>query len=79
MKYKGFVGSAEYSDADGVFFGKVQNTQSLISYEGATIEELETDFHDAVDDYLAVAESLSGILPQTLNYEDAKESRIDEE
>ena len=24
MTYKGYVGSVEFSDADGVFFGKVQ-------------------------------------------------------
>lgn len=34
MTYKGYVGSVEFSDADGVFFGKVQGVRSLISYEG---------------------------------------------
>lgn len=33
MTYKGYVGSGEFSDADGVFFGKVQGVRSLISYE----------------------------------------------
>ena len=33
MTYKGYVGSVEFSDADGVFFGKVQGVRSLISYE----------------------------------------------
>lgn len=31
MTYKGYVGSVEFSDADGVFFGKVQGVRSLIS------------------------------------------------
>lgn len=49
MTYKGYVGSVEFSDADGVFFGKVQGVRSLISYEGETREALEVDFRKAVD------------------------------
>ena len=33
MTDKGSVGSVEFSDADGVFFGKVQGGRSLILYE----------------------------------------------
>lgn len=44
MTDKGCVGSVEFSDADGVFFGKVQGVRSLISYEGETREALEVDF-----------------------------------
>lgn len=44
MTDKGYVGSVEFSDADGVFFGKVQGVRSLISYEGETREALEVDF-----------------------------------
>ena len=56
MEYKGYVGSVEFSEADGVFFGKVQGIRSLISYEGETAEELIQDFHEAIDDYLALCE-----------------------
>jgi predicted HicB family RNase H-like nuclease len=31
----------------------VLGIQSLLSYEGSTKEELEQDFHTAIDDYLA--------------------------
>ena len=34
MEYKGYVGSVEFSEPDGIFFGKVQGIRSLISYEG---------------------------------------------
>ena len=44
MTDKGCVGSVEFSDADGVFFGKVQGVRSLISYEGETREALQADF-----------------------------------
>ena len=52
MEYKGYVGSVEFSEKDGVFYGKVQGIRSLISYEGTTASGLVSDFHEAVDDYL---------------------------
>lgn len=54
MEYKGYMGSAEFSAEDGVFFGKVQGVRALISYEGTTVKELIADFHTSVDDYLEV-------------------------
>ena len=38
MEYKGYVGSVEFSEKDGLFFGKVQGIRSLISYEGTPPE-----------------------------------------
>lgn len=54
MTYKGYSGSVEFSEEDGVFFGKVLGVRSLISYEGTTAAELVEDFHGAVEDYLAL-------------------------
>ena len=56
MEYKGYVGSIEISVEDDVLYGKVQGVKSLISYEGRTATELIRDFHDAVDEYLAVCQ-----------------------
>ena len=56
MEYKGYIGSVELSEEDGIFFGKVQGIRSLISYEGTTAKQLVTDFHGAVDDYLKACE-----------------------
>lgn len=52
IQYKGYIGSVEFSETDGIFYGKVMGIRSLISYEGETAKELLDDFHDAVDDYL---------------------------
>ena len=38
-------------------FGKVQGIRTLISYEGTTAKELVNDFHNAIDDYLALCEA----------------------
>lgn len=56
IHYKDFTGSVEFSEADGVFYGKVQGIRSLVSYEGKTMRELTDDFHKAVDDYLELCE-----------------------
>lgn len=54
MEYKGYVGSVEFSEEDGLFFGKVLGIRPLISYEGETARQLVDDFHGAVEDYLAL-------------------------
>ena len=64
IEYKGYVGSVEFSEADGLFFGKVQGIRSLISYEGGTAAELLADFHEAVDEYLTLCED-EGNTPET--------------
>ena len=56
MEYKGYVGSVEFSENDGVLYGKVQGIRSLISYEGTTVAELVADFHGAVGDYFTLCE-----------------------
>ena len=57
IEYKGYVGSVEFSENDGLFFGKVQGIRSLISYEGTNAKELISDFHGAIDDYLALCDA----------------------
>ena len=64
MEYKGYIGSVEFSEEDGVFFGKVQGIRSLISYEGTTAKKLVSDFHGAIDDYLKSCER-EGEKPET--------------
>lgn len=52
MQYRGYIGSVEFSEEDGIFYGKVMGIRSLVSYEGENAHELVTDFHNAVDNYL---------------------------
>ena len=63
MKYKGYIGSVEFSESDGLFYGKVQKIHSLISYEGANAAELVADFHRAIDSYLDLCKS-EGTRPE---------------
>ena len=62
MTYKGYIGSVNYSDKDQVFFGKIEGINGLVNFEGESVKELTTAFHEAVDDYLAYCED-EGIEP----------------
>ncbi len=63
LRYKGYIGSVEFSEEDNCLFGKVQGLRgTLISYEGTTIEEIRMDFEGAIDDYLASCEA-RGVEP----------------
>lgn len=64
LKYKGFIGSIEYSEADNILYGKVLGlNRVLISYEGRDVDELKKDFIDGIEHYLSVCEE-EGTKPQ---------------
>lgn len=52
LEYKGYYGSVEFSNEDEILYGKVQGINSLISYEGDSVNSLRKDFEEAVDGYL---------------------------
>jgi predicted HicB family RNase H-like nuclease len=54
MEYQGYWGSVNYNDEDEIFYGKVEYIRSLVSYEGYDVKSLKANFHEAVDDYLAL-------------------------
>ena len=62
LQYKGFLGSVEFSEADGVFFGKIEGINALVNFEGESVRELTDAFHEAVEDYLVFCEE-EGIEP----------------
>ena len=52
MKYKGDIGKVEYDDVNRIFSGSVVNIKSVITFQGSTVDEIETEFRASVDDYL---------------------------
>lgn len=52
LDYKGYYGSIEYSHDDNLLYGKILGVPGLISYEGKTGADLESDFRSAIDEYL---------------------------
>lgn len=58
IKYKDYLGSVEYSAEDKVFFGKIEFINDLVTFEGTSVEELETAFRESVDDYLEMCREI---------------------
>ncbi len=52
MKYKGYLGEVTYDDEAKVFHGEIVNVKAVLTFQGRTVEEIETAFRDTVDDYL---------------------------
>lgn len=52
MEYKGYFAKIEFSAKDEVFFGIIEGINDTVSFEGTSIDELKTAFHEAVEDYL---------------------------
>jgi len=57
LEYKGYLGTIEYSQEDGVLYGKVLGIKSLLSYEGETGSDLEEDFKSVIEEYLSDCKS----------------------
>lgn len=55
---RGYTGNVCYSQDDNCYYGIVQNIKGLVTYEGATLEELEKDYQEVVDDYITYLEKL---------------------
>lgn len=64
LEYKGFIGTVEYSADDHCLYGKVLGTRDLIMYEGESIQELEKDFYETIDEYIETCKEL-GKDPET--------------
>ena len=51
LEYKGYRGTIEKEN--GILFGQVLGFKNtIISYEGNSIDELKDDFQNGIDDYL---------------------------
>lgn len=61
LQYRGFIGSVDYSAE--IYYGRIMGIRALVSYEGNTLQEMISDFHTAVDNYLALCDA-EGIEPE---------------
>lgn len=58
LKYKGYLGSIEFSKEDNILFGRVLGLKSTyMSFEGNSLDKLEKDFHESIDFYLECCEA----------------------
>lgn len=63
MKYKGYKAAIAYDEEDKIFIGEVFGVTDSLNFHGSSIDELETSFHDCIDNYLAICAQI-GKEPQ---------------
>ncbi len=61
LKYKGFLGSIEVSIDDNCIHGKILFIDDIVTYEAESPAQLEAEFKDAVDDYVATCKELDRV------------------
>lgn len=55
MEYRGYRAAIEFDGES--FFGVIENISDLVTFESDTAEDLEREFHAAVDDYIEFRKS----------------------
>lgn len=63
LKYKGYTARPEYSAEDHIFYGTILEISDMVDFQAENAEDLENEFHKAVDDYLAFCAEI-GKIPQ---------------
>jgi predicted HicB family RNase H-like nuclease len=63
MKYKGYKASIAYDEEDKIFVGEVIGVSDSLNFHGYSIDELESSFHDCIENYLEICKKI-GKNPQ---------------
>ena len=58
MRYNGYDARVEFDPEDRIFVGHIAGIRDVVGFHGASVDELEAAFHEAVDDYLAACKKL---------------------
>ncbi len=58
MNYKGYFAKVEFDSEDHVFVGHIIGIRDVVGFHGESVTELETAFHEAVDNYLEACKEL---------------------
>jgi len=56
MKYRGYIARIEYDEEDRIFVGHLAGIKDIVGFHGSTVDELESAFHESVDNYIAISE-----------------------
>lgn len=52
MNYKGYTATVEFDEDADIFFGKVIDLKDVITFQGASVDEIKIEFKNSIDDYL---------------------------
>lgn len=63
MTHQGYAARIEFDERDDIFVGRVLGIRTIISFHGATVQELRAEFQVAIADYLADCAE-QGVTPE---------------
>ena len=58
MTYNGYAARVEFDPEDRIFAGRLVGIDDIVTFHGASVDELETAFHQAVDHYLETSQRI---------------------
>ena len=58
MTHQGYSARVEFDADDRIFVGHIVGIRDIVGFHGASVDELEAAFCEAVDDYLAACKKL---------------------
>ena len=76
LKYNDFIATVKYSEEDEAFIGRIEGINSVVSFEGQSVQELKYAFKEAVDSYLDFCKR-KGIAEPQKSYTGVFNVRID--
>lgn len=57
LQHAGYTGSVEFSEEDGLLYGRLIGIRDVVTYEGKDVKSLTRNFRLAVEEYLAFCEA----------------------
>jgi len=58
MMYNGYAARIEFDAEDKIFTGRLSGIDDIVTFHGESVQELENEFHAAVDGYLEMSNRL---------------------
>lgn len=58
LEYKGYHASVEFSSEDCLLVGKVCWVNDSLTFEGQTVHEVVSAFHETIDEYIALCQEI---------------------
>lgn len=58
LKYRGYHTKVECDIESGTLYGRIEGIRDFVNFEAKAIEDVEKQFHLAVDDYLSFCEEV---------------------
>jgi predicted HicB family RNase H-like nuclease len=58
MMYNGYAARIEFDADDKIFTGRLSGIDDIVTFHGESVQELENEFHAAVDGYLEMSTRL---------------------